>query len=253
MGLDGFAPAQKHDRVAEYRRRKEGVKASPGKHSPKPMFFAMLRHMRTVTAHRIIAWIAGGLALLAAVPLWAASLEQLTELTGRVVPIITLKGRDNFTSEYRYDVSVRNLSPDPIVADSLVVVLDKITNLAGEEREPLKSESILSQFDVLGKDGDTEDGKPLFRIPAGSSPDLAPQTDSRPANVRLRNRDYLAIFTPVFRVYGEKRQPPEPKRAEQAAPSAPSASSRAAVDKLIQLLIKKGVLTEEEWRKANQP
>ncbi|HEY6084332.1 MAG TPA: hypothetical protein VIU63_02990, partial [Nitrospira sp.] len=106
----------------------------------------------------------------------ASAVDQLTDLTGKANIIVTLKGRDNFTSEYRYDISVRNQTPDLLIADSLIVVLDKITNLAGEEREPLKSETILSRFEVIGQDGETDDGKPFFRIPAGSSPDLAPQT-----------------------------------------------------------------------------
>ena len=180
----------------------------------------------------------------------AGSFDHLTELTGKVNAIVTLTGRDNFTSEYRYDVSVRNLSPDPIAADSLVIVLDKITNLAGEDREGLTGESFLKRFDVIGQDGETDEGKPFFRIPAGSAPDLGPQTDSLPASVRIRNRDYVAVFTPAFRIFGLKRPPPEPaRRIDQPVPPA----TRSAVDKLIQLLIKKGVLTEEEWRKANQP
>lgn len=190
----------------------------------------------------------------------ASPLDTLTELTGRVNAIVTLKGRDNFSSEYRYDVAVRNLSPDPIAGDSLIIVLDKITNLAGEDREPLKGETILSRFEVLGQDGETDDGKAFFRIPPGNGPDLAPQTDSRPASLRLRNKDYLAVFTPHFKVYGQKRQPaPDPRHAEPPQPSGPPAVAppasvnRNTVDRLIQLLIKKGVLTEEEWRKANQP
>ena len=179
----------------------------------------------------------------------ASSLDQLTDLTGKASVVVTLKGRDNFTSEYRYDVSVRNHSSDLLIADSLVIVLDKITNLAGEDHESLKSETFLSRFDVLGQDGETDDGKPFFRIPVGQTPDLGPLTDSLPATVRLRNKDYLSIFTPSFKVLGQKRPPPEPKQT-QAAPAPPS---RNSVDKLIQLLIKKGVLTEEEWRKANQP
>ena len=189
---------------------------------------------------------------------WAGTFDHLTELTGKVNPIVTLKGRDNFTSEYRYDVSVRNLSPDAIVGDSLIIVLDKITNLAGEEREVFKSATVLSQFDVLGQDGETDDGKAFFRIPAGNGPDLPPQTDSRPASVRIRNKDYLAVFTPFFRVYGLKRQTQEPARRSDtptppATTPAPAQPSHNTIDKLIQLLIKKGVLTEEEWRKANQP
>jgi len=189
----------------------------------------------------------------------AGSLDQLTELTGKASVVVTLKGRDNFTSEYRYDVSVRNHTSDLLIADSLVIVLDKITNLAGEDREGLTGESFLTRFDVLGQDGETDDGKPFFRIPVGPTPDLGPLTDSLPATVRLRNKDYLSVFTPSFRVLGQKRPPPEPKQAQQtqAAPvqpgATPTAPSHNSVDKLIQLLIKKGVVTEEEWRKANQP
>ena len=186
----------------------------------------------------------------------AGPLDQLTELTGKASVVVTLKGRDNFTSEYRYDVNVRNLTSDMLIADSLVIVLDKITNLAGEDREGLTGESFINRFDVLGQDGETDDGKPFFRIPVGPTPDLGPLTDSLPATVRLRNKDYLSVFTPSFKVLGQKRPPPEPKQT-QAAPiqpgSNPMAPTRNSIDKLIQLLIKKGVVTEEEWRKANQP
>ena len=186
----------------------------------------------------------------------AGPIDQLTNLTGRANAIVTLTGRDNFTSEFRYDVSVRNLSSDPLIADSLIVVLDKITNLAGEDRENLQGESFLTRFEVLGQDGETEDGKPFFRIPVGSSPDLASASNSLPVSVRIRNKDYVVVFTPAFSVYGKKRPPPEPKQAQDTAVqpgTTPTASSRNSVDKLIQLLIKKGVVTEEEWRKANQP
>jgi len=186
----------------------------------------------------------------------AGPLDQLTELTGKASVVVTLKDRDNFTSEYRYDVNVRNHTSDVLIAESLVIVLDKITNLAGEDSEGLTGESFLKRFEVLGQDGETDDGKPFFRIPVGPTPELGPLTDSLPATVRLRNKDYLSVFTPSFKVLGQKRPPPEPKQT-QAAPvqpgSNPIAPGRNSVDKLIQLLIKKGVVTEEEWRKANQP
>jgi len=211
-------------------------------------------HLRTTA-------IIGGLlfALMLLIPITGfatSSLDQLTDLTGKASVVVTLKGRDNFTSEYRYDVSVRNHSSDLLIADSLVIVLDKISNLAGEDREGLTGESFLKRFDVLGQDGETDDGKPFFRVPVGPAPDLGPLTDSLPVTVRLRNKDYVSVFTPSFKVLGEKRPPPEPKQT-QAAPAQPGATpispSRNSVDKLIQLLIKKGVVTEEEWRKANQP
>ena len=196
-------------------------------------------------------------------PLWpmvpesrAGSLDQLTDLTGKASVVVTLKGRDNFASEYRYDVSVRNHTSDLLIADSLIIVLDKITNLAGQDREGLTGESFLTRFEVLGQDGQTDDGKPFFHIPVGPTPDLAPLTDSLPATVRLMNKDYLSVFTPSFKVLGQKRPPPEPKQT-QAGPIQPAVTpatpNRNPVDKLIQLLIKKGILTEEEWRKANQP
>jgi hypothetical protein len=199
----------------------------------------------------------GPLFLVEPITVSAGSFDQLTDFTGRVSPIVTMRGRDTFTSEYRYDVSVRNLTPDPIIADSLILVLDKITNLAGQDREGLTGELLLDRFDVLDAEGQTDDGKPYFRIPVGPAPDLAPQTDSLPVSIRLRNRDYVAVFTPSFRVLGKKRPPPAPKPTEPPAVPAqtptPAQPGSAPLDKLIQLLIKKGVLTEEEWRKANRP
>lgn len=189
---------------------------------------------------------------------FAASPDQLTDLTGRVQVLVTLKSRDNFSSEYRYDISVRNLSPDTITGDSLVIVLDKITNLAGEDHEALTGESFLKRFDVLDQDGQTGDGKPYFHIPPGSAPDLTPQSDSLPASIRIRNRDYVAVFTPSFKVFGQKRVLPDAKRpgGSLSAPTPPepaAAANRKTLDMLIQLLIKKGLLTEEEWKKATKP
>ncbi|MEK6587053.1 MAG: hypothetical protein AABZ24_11930, partial [Nitrospirota bacterium] len=191
-------------------------------------------------------WCLAAASAIATEPLYgfAGSLDNLTDLTGRVQAIVTLKSRDNFVSEYRYDVSARNLSPDAIIGDSLIIVLDRITNLAGEDHEGLTGESFLKRFDVLDQDGQTDDGKPYFRIPIGTSPNLVPQTDSLPAVVRIRNRDYVAVFTPSFKVLGQKRPPPEEKRAESPiSPASPALgpstpTNRHAVDKLLQLLIK---------------
>jgi hypothetical protein len=245
---------------AEYRRAKQSVKAALA-------LFLELCYAAAACAIRRTAYVAEALVakpsfvpialftvLLAIEPMTASagSFDHLVDFTGKTNVIVTLKGHDTFTSEYRYDISVRNLSPDSIIADSLVIVLDKITNLAGADREGLTGELFLKRFDIPDQDGQTDDGKPYFRIPVGTSPDLVPQTESLPVTVRIRNRDYVAIFTPSFRVLGEKRPPPEPKRAE--SPATPTqAQAQAPIDKLIQLLIKKGVLTEEEWRKANRP
>jgi hypothetical protein len=181
----------------------------------------------------------------------AGPLDQLTDLTGKATAVVTLRGRDNFNSEYRYDVSVKNLSADTLIGDSLFIVLDKVTNIGGDDRENLNSDPILSRMEILGQDGETQDGKPYFQIPAGSTADLTPYSQSLPASVRLRNKDYMIVFTPSFKVFGLKRPPPLAKTTEKPGP--PATSSTNSVDRLIQLLIKKGVLTEEEWRKVNQP
>lgn len=202
---------------------------------------------------RSIQILAGSACLLlteAAAPAFA--FDQLVDVTGKVTPFVTLRSRDNFSSEYRYDVTVRNSSPDLFVADSLILVLDHITNTAGQDHENLTGESLLTRMEIIGQDGTTEDGKPFFRVPQGSGPDLTPNSESLPVTVRIRNRDYVAVFTPSFRVMGQRREPPKQK-SPAAAAAAAVAPHKATTDKLIQLLLKKGVITAEEARMLNQP
>jgi len=197
--------------------------------------------------------LAGGACLLlaeAAAPV--SAFDQLVDVTGKVTPFVTLRSRDNFSSEYRYDVTVRNSSPDLFAADSLILVLDHITNTAGQDHENLTGESLLTRMEIIGQDGTTEDGKPYFRIPQGSGPDLTPNSESLPVSVRIRNKDYVAVFTPSFRVLGQRREPPKQK-SQAAAAAAAAAPHKATTDKLIQLLLKKGLITPEEARMLNQP
>jgi hypothetical protein len=156
-------------------------------------------------------------------------IDQLSDLTSRVSVIVTLKGRDNFTNEFRYDVTVRNQSTDPVVARSLILVLEQITDLAGKEAMP--------RMEVIGEDGLTPEGKPYFRVPQRQGRVLPPYSESAPATVRLRNPAYTIVFTPSFRVFGL------PLRKADASDS---------LTALIRLLIQKGLLTEQEWREATQ-
>ena len=50
------------------------------------------------------------------------------------------------------------------------------------------------------------------------------------------------MFTPFFRVYGLKRTPLPPKPRERVSPLPPA---KTPAGKLIQMLIQKGVLSEE--------
>ena len=139
-------------------------------------------------------------------------------------------------------MSVKNLSPDTFIGDSLFLVLDKVTNIGGEDRENLNSDTIPEPNGSPGSGWRNTGWKTLLQNPSriNDRPDSLSQ--SLPASVRLRNKDYLIVFTPSFKVFGLKRPPPEPKQA-QAAPvqpaATPTAPSRNSVDKLIQLLIKK--------------
>jgi hypothetical protein len=167
--------------------------------------------------------------------------EQLKDLTGRASAVVTLKGRDNFANEFRYDVSVRNQSNEAFAADSLIIVLDRITDLAGHDF--LGPQEFLGHIEVVGYDGQTPGGQFYFRVPHGQGKELPPYSESEPATVRLRNVDYTIVFTPSFRVFGQ--QPPKPDPAK-------------SLDQLIQTLTKKGVLSEEESQRfqspsANQP
>jgi hypothetical protein len=63
-------------------------------------------------------------------------------------------------------------------------------------------------------------------------------------------KDYLIVFTPFFRVHGLKRTVAPSKPNERQAPVPPAKTS---TDKLIQMLIQKGVLSDEEGRVLYQP
>jgi hypothetical protein len=128
---------------------------------------------------------------------------------------VTLKERDNFTNEFRYEVRIRNQTPDPLPASSLVLVLDHVRDLAGKEAMP--------RMEVVGKDGTTPEGLPYFTLPSSQGSELAPYSESEPVTVRLKNVDYTIVFTPSFRVLGQRPTPPF-----------------GALSELIQLLIKKG-------------
>lgn len=198
------------------------------------------------------------LALAVLVHISPAATGPPIDLTGTVAVIATYISRDIFTSEYQYEVSVRNVGTDVIAGDSLLLVVDRVMNVAGEDREPLKHEPLLNRMEVLGADGETAEGKPFFRLTVEGGQDLLPQTDSRPVRVVLRNRDYVQVFTPAFPGHGEPAPPPPPARLREPllttpGPKAPRATQQQPIDTLIQLLIKKGVLTEEEWRAANTP
>ena len=174
-----------------------------------------------------------GAALPAAFTCAAVPTDQLEDLTAGVIPIVTLRERDNFANEFRYDVSVENRTSHPVKTDGLIVVVDQIIDLAGKDAT--------NRIEVLGADGQTPDGKPYFKVTAAGA-QLAPYTESEPTTVRMRNPYYTILFSPSFRVLGRPINPPH---APAAAP--PVAGRADGINRLIEMLIKKGVITREEW------
>src|SRR2546422_7373032 len=53
----------------------------------------------------------------------AVDVDQLEDLTGGVVPVVTFEGHDTFTNEYVYSVRVINQTGDSLVAGMLFLVL----------------------------------------------------------------------------------------------------------------------------------
>ncbi len=158
------------------------------------------------------------------------SVDDLPDLTGGVVPVVRYKSSDALSgtgltsvSEVEYTVKVKNQTGDPLVADSLILVVDAVKEISGKE--------ISDRVEIEGFDGMTADGKPFFRIPSPNK-ELAPYSESETVTIRISNPDYLRFFPPRIRVRGLRRSPGE------------------AVKGLLNSLVQKGILAPEEAARA---
>jgi hypothetical protein len=164
-------------------------------------------------------------------PAWGdIKVDDLPDLTGGVVPIVQYKGRDPFSgrdltsvSQIEYEVKVKNHTGDPLVVDSLILVIESLLEISGRD--------IAHRVEIKGYDGILADGKPFFRVP-GPKKELPPFGESATITIRVNNPDFLRFYPPEIRVRGLRR------------------SSRAAVKELVESLMKKGVLHPEEAAKA---
>lgn len=162
-------------------------------------------------------------------PLWATSsgVDDLPDLTGGVVPVVQYKQLDPFSgndiltsvSEVEYTVKVKNQTGQPLIADSLVLVVDSVMEISGKE--------IINRVRIEGSDGITQDGKPFFRIPS-TGPELSPYEESEAVTIRVTNPDFLRFYPPGVRVRGIRR------------------SSEKAVKDLLDTLVQKGLLSSED-------
>ena len=145
--------------------------------------------------------------LLADVPI-----EDLQDLTGGVIPILSydtgeegggqLFSGGNLSSRGHvyYLVRVKNQSGDPIQSDSLIVVVQKIQEMA-------RMRDVTSDLDLPGADGQTEEGYPYFHVPIGDEPNLGPFGESQPFRLEIENPNLLRLYPPVLRVHGIRLTP----------------------------------------------
>lgn len=164
---------------------------------------------------------------------------ELVDLTGGVIPLLTYDPGASFKSggelfsegsltsrgDIRYLVQVKNQTGDPIEADSLILVVEKIQEMA-------RLRDVTTSLDIRGTDGNTEDGKPYFRVPVDGRAELPPYGESEWFPIEIKNPDLLRLYPPVLRVRGIR------KTASHAFQGA------------LQNLIQEGVVTPEEAEKA---
>jgi hypothetical protein len=158
------------------------------------------------------------------------TVDDLPDLTEGVVPVVQYKHSEPLSgtgltsvSEVEFIVKVKNQTGDPVVADSLILVVDTVREITGND--------ISNRVEIKGPDGLLANGKPFFRIP-NAEQELAPYSESEAVTIRVSNPDYLRFFPPSIRVRGLRRSPGE------------------AVKGLLESLVQKGILAPEEAANA---
>ncbi len=185
--------------------------------------------MRHVSLFLLILWILP-------IPLAISGNEEdLQDLSGQVVPLVSsgqansfMDGGELFSqgsltsrSDIQYTVRVKNQTGDPVIGSSLIIVIEQIMDVA-------RTRDVASRLEILNTDGQTDEGKPFFHLPKGSTEDLAPFGISDPIHVRIRNPDLLRLAPPTFSIYGIRR------------------TESKQLDDLREALIQKGILSPDE-------
>jgi len=157
-----------------------------------------------------LAWVFG----FAIIPSTAYSAGDVQDITGAVVPILSLSdpfgssgefdadGRLSSRGEFRFRVRVRNRSGDVVEGDSLMVVVLSVAS-------PNYLHNVVNELEYPGAAGRTREGKPFYRVPLGGKSELGPYSESEEFPLEIRNPNLFIIYPPVLRVYGVRRSDPE--------------------------------------------
>ncbi len=180
--------------------------------------------------HRFVSILMLSMGISGSLALANPSVDELPDLTEGVVPVVQYKNSDALSgagltsvSEVEFLVTVKNQTGDPVVADTLILVVDTVKEITGND--------ISDRVEIEGPDGTLANGKPFFRIP-NADEELAPYGESEAVTIRVNNPDYLRFYPPSIRVRGLRRSPGE------------------AVKGLLESLVQKGILAPEEAVKA---
>lgn len=150
----------------------------------------------------------------AILPSTAYSAGDVQDITGAVIPILSLSdpfgstgefnadGHLSSRGEFRFRVRVRNQSGDVIEGDSLIVVVLSVAS-------PNYLHDVTNELEYVGASGQKRDGKPFYRVPLGGKSELGPYTESEEFVLEIRNPNLFIIYPPVLRVYGVRRLDPE--------------------------------------------
>lgn len=92
-----------------------------------------------------------------------------------------------------------------------------------------------TRLGIKGADGYTEDGKPYFRVPVAGQAELPPYGESGWFPIEIKNPDLLGLYPSVLRVRGIRK------------------TTSQTFQETLQQLIRKGIVTPEEAKKAMEP
>ncbi|MCH7615129.1 MAG: hypothetical protein IH978_05260 [Nitrospinae bacterium] len=133
------------------------------------------------------------------------AVDELPDITGGVIPLLSFEvsqggelfssGRMSSRGEIFYVVRLKNQTGDPVLADPLIVVVERIQNMSNFR-------DVTSRLELPGVHGETESGKPYYRVPIGEKKFLAPFSESQPFSLEIRNPNLYRLYPPVLRVRG---------------------------------------------------
>ena len=134
-----------------------------------------------------------------------ASIDELPDITGGVIPLLSFEvspggqlfsgGRMSSRGHVYYLVRVKNQTGDQILAESLIVVVERIQDMSGLH-------DVMEELELPGVDGETEEGKPYYRVPMGENKYLGPFAESEPFSLEIQNPNLKRLYPPVLRVRG---------------------------------------------------